>query len=165
MGSETSGRYAWVWTEAGEAELRRLWRQGKTASTIAATMGNGLTRSAILGKAARIGLYRRVAKRAPRDRSRPPKHYPVAVVEEIRRRIPIDTRTWQQQFFGDPPEGRSALDKMRAKIGVNPHSRTVFHAINVAPVEEWKKSVLGIAAQEPIRADRNVQGEVREEYR
>jgi hypothetical protein len=79
--------------------------------------------------------------------------------------VPSDTRDLTSRLLGDPLPGRSALAKMRANAGAETRSRTVFHAIHVSPVEEWKKSVLGIAAQEPIRADRRVQGEVREEYR
>jgi hypothetical protein len=68
--------------------------------------------------------------------------------------IPSDTRSFTAKAMGDPLPGRSALDKSCAKTGPSALSRTVFHTIEVAPVEEWKKSVLGIAAQEPIRADR-----------
>lgn len=45
-----------VWTAKNVALLRRLWAAGDTASVIAAKIGHGVTRSAVLGKVHRLGL-------------------------------------------------------------------------------------------------------------
>lgn len=33
--------------------------------------------------------------------------------ERLLKALPADTRTWQQKLLGDPPPGRSALDRKR----------------------------------------------------
>jgi len=50
------------WTEAAVETLTRLWAEGYSASMIAARMGGGLSRSAIIGKAHRLRLPRRISK-------------------------------------------------------------------------------------------------------
>lgn len=47
------------WKEADVETLKRLWTEGLSASEIAARMGNGLTRSAVIGKANRLKLESR----------------------------------------------------------------------------------------------------------
>lgn len=46
------------WTPASEAKLEDLWSRGLSFSEIAAKMGGGLSRSAAIGKARRMGLAR-----------------------------------------------------------------------------------------------------------
>lgn len=48
-----------IWTESDHDELRRLWNEGLTAAQIAERMGPAFTRSAITGKARRLGLAER----------------------------------------------------------------------------------------------------------
>jgi GcrA cell cycle regulator len=45
------------WTEAAVAQLRRLWANGRSATQIAREIG-GVSRSAVLSKAGRLGLRR-----------------------------------------------------------------------------------------------------------
>jgi GcrA cell cycle regulator len=56
------------WTPARVAELKLLWRAGKSAAAIGAAFG-GITRSAVLGKVFRLRLS---ATDAPGDRGEPP---------------------------------------------------------------------------------------------
>ncbi len=44
------------WTEERVKTLKKLWEEGKTARQIAETLGGGLTRNAVIGKANRMGL-------------------------------------------------------------------------------------------------------------
>ena len=44
------------WTDERVEQLRQLWTDGKSASQIAALLGHGLTRNAIIGKVHRLGL-------------------------------------------------------------------------------------------------------------
>jgi GcrA cell cycle regulator len=45
-----------AWTAETEDLLRRLWLAGKTASQIAAALGDGVTRNAVIGKIHRLHL-------------------------------------------------------------------------------------------------------------
>ncbi|MCK5623387.1 MAG: global cell cycle regulator GcrA-like protein [Alphaproteobacteria bacterium] len=66
------------WTEERVARLKGLWGEGRTASQIAATLGD-VTRNAVIGKAHRLGLKGRpspirkekVATPAPKLARRP----------------------------------------------------------------------------------------------
>ncbi|MFZ4761903.1 MAG: GcrA family cell cycle regulator [Alphaproteobacteria bacterium] len=44
------------WTDERINLLTSLWQEGKTASQIAATLGEGVSRNAVIGKAHRLGL-------------------------------------------------------------------------------------------------------------
>ena len=65
-----------AWTDERIALLRQYWEQGLSASQIAETLGEGLSRNAVIGKAHRLGLSSRpsplktgekpAAPRAPR---------------------------------------------------------------------------------------------------
>jgi len=45
-----------AWTQDRINLLKRLWPEGRSAETIAQELGGGLTRNAVLGKVARLGL-------------------------------------------------------------------------------------------------------------
>ena len=47
------------WTEPRVADLKKLWLEGLSCSQIAAKLGGGVTRNAVIGKAARLGLAER----------------------------------------------------------------------------------------------------------
>lgn len=48
-----------AWTEEMIAKLREMWEGGAAASAIAETLGEGLSRNAVIGKAHRLGLAAR----------------------------------------------------------------------------------------------------------
>jgi len=48
--------FALPWTLERSSELRRRWLDGESAAEIARALGGGVTRSAVLGKAHRLGL-------------------------------------------------------------------------------------------------------------
>lgn len=62
-----------AWTEDRINQLKGLWPEGRSAETIARELGGGLTRDAVLGKVARLGLSRHSSGARPgsqpRDRS------------------------------------------------------------------------------------------------
>ena len=70
------------WTDERVEQLRQLWQEGKSASQIAATLANGITRNAVIGKVHRLGLSGRVkapSQSAPRQRTpKPMGHRPNA---------------------------------------------------------------------------------------
>jgi len=44
------------WTDERIALLKKMWKDGKSAAEIAKTLGKGVTRNAVIGKAHRMGL-------------------------------------------------------------------------------------------------------------
>jgi GcrA cell cycle regulator len=80
-GSSAGGNEANMWTDEKVELLRQLWLDGKSASQIAAELGDGVTRNAVIGKVHRLGLSGRVkasAPTAPRVRQRPTAARPAA---------------------------------------------------------------------------------------
>ena len=65
-----------TWTEERIELLTKLWTEGRSASQIAAELGEGLTRNAVLGKAHRLGLAQNKAKGASTLRPRKPTRSP-----------------------------------------------------------------------------------------
>ena len=56
------------WTDERIALLKKMWKEGKSAAEIAKTLGKGVTRNAVIGKAHRMGLSGRpspIKKPAP----------------------------------------------------------------------------------------------------
>ncbi|QGM47036.1 GcrA family cell cycle regulator [Methylocystis heyeri] len=61
------------WTEERVELLRRLWNEGLSASQVAAELGPGVTRNAVIGKIHRLGLAERAkAPASPRPRAAKP---------------------------------------------------------------------------------------------
>ena len=44
------------WTPEKTEQLKKLWNEGHTASQIAAMLGDGISRNAVIGKSHRLGL-------------------------------------------------------------------------------------------------------------
>ena len=63
------------WTDDRVEQLKRMWSEGLTASQIAARIGQGVTRNAVIGKVHRLGLSGRVAKVRPPQPKAPRKIY------------------------------------------------------------------------------------------
>jgi GcrA cell cycle regulator len=65
-----------TWTEERLELLKKLWGEGLSASQIAAELGGGMTRNAVLGKSHRLGLVRNtsavISTPRPTNVSRPP---------------------------------------------------------------------------------------------
>jgi GcrA cell cycle regulator len=58
------------WTEERVELLRKLWNEGLSASQVAAELGTGVTRNAVIGKIHRLGLAERAkTPSAPRPRA------------------------------------------------------------------------------------------------
>lgn len=61
------------WTDERVELLRKLWNEGLSASQVAAEIGAGITRNAVIGKIHRLGLSQRAkAPIAPRPRMAKP---------------------------------------------------------------------------------------------
>lgn len=123
------------WDDDAIAWLKELWAEGGSATQIAETMGGGLTRSAILGKASRIGLYRQARRHQVRVGKPvvPIIRLSAATARALVRAVPPDTRTLMQRFFGDPPPGRSALDR---KMGLSTGDHVSKSVLLLAPEKD-----------------------------
>lgn len=55
-----------MWDPEREAEMKRLWGEGYSASRVASMLGAGVTRSMVLGKVLRMGLGREAPGSASR---------------------------------------------------------------------------------------------------
>lgn len=84
------------WTEDRLNMLSRLWADGLSASQIAAELGDGVTRNAVIGQVYRLGLHRgkliRIARPKPESGARTHKPRaiptPTLVCEEIPAEVP-----------------------------------------------------------------------------
>ncbi|ODT89075.1 GcrA family cell cycle regulator [Phenylobacterium sp. SCN 70-31] len=54
-----------TWTDDRVETLRKLWKDGASASQIARDLGAGITRNAVIGKIHRLGLSGRTGARLP----------------------------------------------------------------------------------------------------
>ena len=74
---DNSGGAKLSWTDERVEQLKRLWSEGLSASQIAARLGMGVTRNAVIGKVHRLNLAgrahqpRSAAPRAPRKQREP----------------------------------------------------------------------------------------------
>jgi len=65
------------WTDERVELLRKLWSEGLSASRVAAELGPGITRNAVIGKIHRLGLAERAkTAAAPRPRAAKPQQRP-----------------------------------------------------------------------------------------
>src|SRR4051812_30768951 len=63
-----------TWTKERIERLKELWTEGLSASQIAAELGEGVSRNAMLGKAHRLGLAQSERREASTPRPRKPTH-------------------------------------------------------------------------------------------
>ena len=79
MPTQVIGNEKMPWTDERVELLKKLWTEGHSASQIAARLGMGVTRNAVIGKVHRLNLSGRVTQprstepRAPR-KTREPSH-------------------------------------------------------------------------------------------
>ncbi len=99
-----------MWTDEKVELLRQLWLDGKSASQIAAELGDGVTRNAVIGKVHRLGLSGRVKASAP-------------VAPRVRQQRPAGTRPPSPRSGGGF-RGNTALALARdAEIEAEPEFR------------------------------------------
>ncbi len=105
------------WTDDRVELLGRLWSEGQSASQIAAVLGGGVTRNAVIGKVHRLGLSGRSKTGAAPAQARPPKptrspSHPMAMdgtrlggstesVAEVKS-VPAPVPAWQKSEIAIP---------------------------------------------------------------
>lgn len=131
------------WTDSATAELQRLHAKGQSASQIAAALGNGLTRNAVIGKIGRLKLVGvrkpgstipvvAKAKRLPKARPAPApivepepapavvSATPAPVVETAPAGgvVLFDLKAWSCRFIdGNPASARTLYCGARSVLG------------------------------------------------
>jgi len=60
-----------AWPEERIARMKNLWEQGWSAGEVAAELGNGVTRNAVIGRVHRMGLVRNKKSEPPPKRPPP----------------------------------------------------------------------------------------------
>ena len=78
------------WTDERIGLLKKMWKDGKSAAEIAKSLGRGVTRNAVIGKANRMGLSNRstpAKKPAPLKKELPRKGKAPAVVVPARKGV------------------------------------------------------------------------------
>ncbi|PZU72652.1 MAG: global cell cycle regulator GcrA-like protein [Brevundimonas sp.] len=131
-----------AWTQDRIKLLKRLWPEGLSAETIARELGGGLTRNAVLGKVARLGLSEARTDARPRregahrDTPEPPPAG-VATILSVRR---TDCR-WPYGEPGDAafslcgrPSERGAFCAAHAAIAYRPAPLSVEGLMRLAGV-------------------------------
>ena len=132
-----------AWTQDRINLLKRLWPEGLSAETIAVELGGGLTRNAVLGKVARLGLSEgRTGARPPREpthRDTPePPPAGVATILSVRR---TDCR-WP---YGEPGDAAFSLCGRPSERGAFCAAHAVI-AYRPAPLsEEGLMRLAGVA--------------------
>lgn len=81
-----SGRNSSQWPDSRVERLKTLWGEGLSASVIAAMLGGGITRNAVIGKVHRLELEARVRKVPPR-KNRTPEHLEAKRLQRAGRRL------------------------------------------------------------------------------
>ena len=79
------------WTDERIGLLKKMWKEGKSAAEIAKTLGKGVTRNAVIGKAHRMGLSGRpspIKKPAPAKKEAAPARKDTAVKEVKKATLP-----------------------------------------------------------------------------
>ena len=122
------------WTDERVDQLSRLWQEGRSASQIAAALGGGLSRNAVIGKVHHLGLAGRVKSTA----SAPPvpesaNYSPLRIEEEARIEVAAAPRRVASRLGAASASAPvSAVSSMRAVHG------NVALAMSEAPAEAAK---------------------------
>lgn len=111
-----------VWTDAQVSRLKELWPKGYSASQIAADLGAGITRSAVIGKIHRLNLGGKGGARTISG-SRPAASQPEFEPPRAESR------------FNPPADRAAALKKRPRPKPMQPRSNTIGDRIALAPDE------------------------------
>tara|TARA_B100000700_G_C14552995_1_gene627448 strand:+ start:52 stop:543 length:492 start_codon:yes stop_codon:yes gene_type:complete len=85
------------WTEEKVEKLKELWGKGKTASQIAEVIG-GLSRNAIIGKAFRLQLSKKIIKRPKINSSINPNYKEKDIIQRKSRKVKFRSLLLDKNF-------------------------------------------------------------------
>jgi len=125
-----------AWTDEKIAQLKKCWAKGLSASQIAEAIGGGITRNAVIGKLARLGLQLKGGKGWPRG--------PVSKL------IPATPRRTKAKA-AIPPPWKARLPKSSALIdegSVRPQASYVPYVEEVEVPKAERKGVADLEAND-----------------
>jgi GcrA cell cycle regulator len=120
------------WTDERVELLKKLWMEGFSASQIAAELGEGVTRNAVIGKVHRLKLSGRAkpASSAPRARTAPrPARRVAAPVSGSGGRSGMSSVAKQRSMVSAPMMGATALkisEDLEVEAYVAPQTNEIF---------------------------------------
>lgn len=119
------------WTEERVELLKKLWMEGLSASQIAAVLGEGVTRNAVIGKVHRLKLSGRAkpTSSAPRVRSAARTPRRVATPSTAGSRGGLGVMMKQRSVTSAPMHGATALkiaEEFEAEAYVAPQAAELF---------------------------------------
>ena len=100
------------WTDERVEQLSKLWLEGRSASQIAAELGLGITRNAVIGKVHRLGLAGRAKVATPQ---------PAAVAARTKAKAPAG----QAPEPVKPPEAEPVVVPLRSVTAIVPAASEV----------------------------------------
>lgn len=137
-----------AWTEYRVTRLKQLWPQGHSATWIAAELGGGLTRNAVLAKVWRLNLSK--GRAAPKARKGPVPAATLALPREGASTAPPEIggasilsvrRTDCRWPYGDPSRPDFSLCGCRVMRGAYcaPHAAVAYRGVpqSVEGLMEW----------------------------
>lgn len=134
------------WTDERIGTLKKMWKEGKSAADIAKTLGKGVTRNAVIGKAHRMGLSGRpspikkpVATAPKKEKELAPKK--TALAKKAPAVVPIKKKaTTLVAALKPAAETRSSLSGARAKEAAAPRP-----AIQEAPPSDGGVALIDLS--------------------
>ena len=96
------------WTDERIAQLKKMWKEGKSAADIAKFLGKGVTRNAVIGKAHRMGLSGRPSPIKKPAAAAPKKEAAKKPVKEVAKKtvIPVVTGVKNNPLVREATEPR-----------------------------------------------------------
>jgi len=128
MPTQVIGNEKMPWTDERVELLKKLWTEGHSASQIAARLGMGVTRNAVIGKVHRLNLSGRVTQprstepRAPR-KTREPSHPGRPVGSPSMPSTSHTASTTRLRALLEPLSNRGSEANVSPIIGVKPELR------------------------------------------
>ena len=111
-----------TWTEERIERLKELWTEGLSASEIAAELGEGVSRNAVLGKAHRLGLAQGEGNGASTPRPRNPTRPPASAVEPPPKNDPHPAPMMSNR----PPAEAAELPRREAAVAPQSEGVTIM---------------------------------------
>jgi GcrA cell cycle regulator len=140
-----------TWTPARIGVLQELWGSGLSAKEIAARLGGGITRNAVIGKAHRLGLSSRPSpikrvdgKQSPSPIMKTRLSSPKAM--GLRRDVMVGTGAYRNTDIGARSDLRSDMRPNASDEGEARRSRSSADVGNYSP-RLFKNSQTAVAAQ------------------
>ena len=127
------------WTDDRIATLKKMWKDGKSAADIAKTLGKGVTRNAVIGKAHRMGLS-----------GRPSPVKKAAAPAKTAKKDTATKKTAEKKGAKNAVKTVKLVAKSAEKTGKNPADKPAKDNKKSPPVREVETTAPTIAKPEAL---------------